>query len=115
MARLYSDENFPLPVVEELRRLGHDVLTIVEDGQANCQFPDEAVLQQAAAQNRAVLTLNRKHFWRLHELAREHAGIILCTSDKDFIGQAHRINQLLQTEDSLTGRLVRVKRPATDS
>lgn len=26
MARLYADENFPLPVVEELRRLGHDVL-----------------------------------------------------------------------------------------
>jgi hypothetical protein len=24
MARLYSNENFPLPVVEELRRLGHD-------------------------------------------------------------------------------------------
>jgi hypothetical protein len=27
MARLYSNENFPLPVVEELRRLGHEVLT----------------------------------------------------------------------------------------
>jgi uncharacterized protein DUF5615 len=34
MARLYADENFPLPVVEELRRLGHDVLTIYETGQA---------------------------------------------------------------------------------
>jgi len=28
MARLYADENFPLPVVEELRQLGHDVLTM---------------------------------------------------------------------------------------
>ena len=27
MARLYANENFPLPVVNELRRLGHDVLT----------------------------------------------------------------------------------------
>jgi hypothetical protein len=35
MARFYSDENFPLPVVEELRKLGHDVLTIHEAGQAN--------------------------------------------------------------------------------
>jgi len=34
MARLYSNENFPLPVVEELRRLGHDVLTIQETGKA---------------------------------------------------------------------------------
>lgn len=32
MARLYSNENFPLQVVEELRRLGHDVLTIQETG-----------------------------------------------------------------------------------
>jgi hypothetical protein len=24
MARLYSNENFPLPVVEKLRALGHD-------------------------------------------------------------------------------------------
>ena len=32
MARLYADENFPLPVVEELRQLGHDVLTIQESG-----------------------------------------------------------------------------------
>ncbi len=30
MAALYSSENFPLPVVEELPQLGHDVLTIQE-------------------------------------------------------------------------------------
>jgi uncharacterized protein DUF5615 len=29
---LYADENFPLRVVEELRRLGHDVITTFEDG-----------------------------------------------------------------------------------
>ena len=28
MARLYANGNFPLPVVEELRRVGHDVLTV---------------------------------------------------------------------------------------
>jgi hypothetical protein len=32
MARLYSNENFPLPVVEKLRALGHDVLTVQEAG-----------------------------------------------------------------------------------
>jgi hypothetical protein len=31
---LYADENFPLRVVEELRRLGIDVLTAFEDGKA---------------------------------------------------------------------------------
>lgn len=43
MARLYADENFPLPVVEVLRTLGHDVLTIYEDGKGNQGYPDEAV------------------------------------------------------------------------
>jgi hypothetical protein len=35
MARLYSNENFPLPVVEKLRELGHDVLTIQETGMSD--------------------------------------------------------------------------------
>ncbi|HWX42816.1 MAG TPA: DUF5615 family PIN-like protein [Blastocatellia bacterium] len=41
---LYADENFPLRVVLELRRLGHDVLTAFEDGRANQAVPDEDVL-----------------------------------------------------------------------
>ena len=35
MSRLLADENFPLPVVEELRRLGHDVLTVQEGVRGN--------------------------------------------------------------------------------
>ena len=31
---LYADENFPLRVIEELRRLGHDVLTAFEIAEA---------------------------------------------------------------------------------
>ena len=34
MVRLYTNENFPKPVVDELRRLNHDVLTIQETGKA---------------------------------------------------------------------------------
>ena len=43
MARLYADEDFPLPVVEELRRLGHDVLTVQEAGRANQGIDDATV------------------------------------------------------------------------
>ena len=35
MARLYSNENFPLDMVIALRQLGHDALTSKEAGQAN--------------------------------------------------------------------------------
>ena len=111
MARLYSNENFPLPVVEELRRLGYDVLTIQEVGQANQEFPDEEVLASASTDNRAVLTINRKHFIRLHNLSSDHQGIILCTADLDFIGQAHRIHEAIQLYDSLAGQLIRINRP----
>ena len=62
MARLYANENFPLPVVLELRRLGHDVLTTQEAGKSNQAISDEDVLTFACAETRAVLTLNRKHF-----------------------------------------------------
>ena len=44
MASLYSNENFPLPVVEKLRALGHDVLTIQEAGKADQALPDKEIL-----------------------------------------------------------------------
>ncbi len=59
MARLYANENFPLPVVTELRRLGHEVLTIVDTGQAGQAVPDEQVLAFAIVEGRAVPTLIR--------------------------------------------------------
>jgi len=56
---LYADENFPLRVVEELRRLGQDVLTAFEDGKANQSVTDQELLARATELGRAVLTLNR--------------------------------------------------------
>src|SRR5689334_535042 len=83
MADLYSNENFPLPVVMALRELGHDVLTSFESGQANQAIPDEAVLAFASAQDRILLTFNRKHFIVLHNKNAQHSGIIVCTFDPD--------------------------------
>lgn len=68
MARLYSDENLPLPVVKFLRALGHDVLTAREAGNANSQISDEDVLAFAIANGRSVITRNRRHFIRLRRL-----------------------------------------------
>jgi len=67
LARLYADENFPYPTVEALRRLGHDVLTAGEAGQAGLGIADEEVLSSAHMDGRAVLTHNRKHFRNLHK------------------------------------------------
>lgn len=113
MARYYSNENFPLPAVEELRRLGHDVLTIQETGRAGSAMPDEEVLAFAIAQNRVLLTLNRKHFIRLHQTTPQHAGIIVCTFDPDFAALARRIHEALVNQPDMNGQLLRVNRPST--
>lgn len=90
--RFYADENFPFPVVVELRKIGHDVLTVFEDGRANKSVDDEAVLARASKLNRSLLTINRIDFKRLHNTEIAHAGLVLCTFDLDFIGQAERID-----------------------
>jgi predicted nuclease of predicted toxin-antitoxin system len=85
---LYADENFPLRVVEELRRLDHDVLTALEDGKANQAITDADLLVRATELNRTLVTLNRQDFKRLHLQFSSHAGIIICTEDPDRLGQA---------------------------
>ncbi len=113
MARFYADENFPLPVVEELRRLGHDVLTMLEDSKANQSISDEEVLALAVASNRVLLTINRKHFIALHRRSADHSGIVVCKFDPNFAGQAARIQAAVEAVTELAGQLIRVNRPAT--
>ena len=111
MARLYTSENFPLPVVVGLRRFGHDVLTSAEAGNAGRAVPDEEVLAFAAADRRILLTLNRRHFVRLRQMTPDHSGLLVCTFDPDFAGQAERINHLLVSRGDWAGRLLRINRP----
>ncbi len=113
MARLYSDENFPIPAVEELRRLGHDVLTVQETGQANLSLSDDAILAFARAEGRILLTNNRQHFIRLHREQYDHCGIIVCTVDPDFVGLAQRIHEALEAQPQGARPLIRVNRPAS--
>jgi predicted nuclease of predicted toxin-antitoxin system len=110
--RFYADENFPLDVVAELRNLGHDCLTAFEDERANQKIPDEKVLERAAELERAVLTINRIDFRRLHNENSEHAGIVICTFDADFAGQAQRIDEACKDFPEIKGQLVRVFRPS---
>jgi Domain of unknown function (DUF5615) len=112
VARLYADENFPFPVVIALRVLGHEVKTSLEAGHANKAMTDEQVLVAATTDNRAILTINRKHFIRLHNAGSSHEGIIACTFDPDFTAQAKRIHTAISLEPILKGKMLRVNRPA---
>jgi predicted nuclease of predicted toxin-antitoxin system len=93
MAYFYADEQFPKKATIDLRLLGHDVLTIQEAGNGNQKIPDEDVLAFAIAQNRAVLTLNRCDFIRLHKQSSDHAGIIICSENTNFERLAEKIHQ----------------------
>ncbi|QOV88176.1 DUF5615 family PIN-like protein [Humisphaera borealis] len=111
MARFYSNENFPYPVVLELRRLGHDVLTSMEAGQANQGIPDDQVVAFATRSDRAVLTLNRRHFHREHARSMDHAGIVTCTTDADYLQMARRVHDAVNRIPNLHGQLVKITRP----
>src|SRR6059058_423599 len=111
MARLYADENFDHPVVEQLRLLGYDVLTAQDAGRAQQRIPDPAVLAYAISLGRAVLTYNRRHFIRLHSQVTPHCGIIVCTKDDDSVALAGRIHQAIQSAGNLDNQLLRITRP----
>ncbi len=115
MARLFADENFPFPVVEELRRFGHDVLILQEAGFAGQSVPDKTVLEYASGEERAILTINRKHFIHLHGSSSLHSGILVCSFDPLFADQAQRIHPAIEPyKENLHGRLLRINRPQAD-
>ena len=88
--------------------MGHDVLTSHDAGQSKRKIPDEDVLRYSHSERRALLTLNRKHFVRLHETSPAHSGIVVCTVDPDYRVQATRIHAAIQGLESLEGILIRV-------
>ncbi|MBM4070302.1 MAG: hypothetical protein FJ271_15305 [Planctomycetes bacterium] len=112
MARLYADEDFHHRVVDELRNLGHDVLTAEDAGQAHQQISDEKVLAHAITAGRIVITHNRRDFIRLHKKSANHLGIIVCTRDPDVMALAERVHAAIVKTPDLDGKLVRINLPS---
>ena len=112
MAKLYADGGFPRQVSRLLQDLEHDVLTVQDAEQANQCIPDEDVLAFATQRNRAVLTINRADFIRLHRQNSDHAGIIVCTEDIDRQRLANRVHGAILEAEPLAKKLIRVNRPS---
>jgi predicted nuclease of predicted toxin-antitoxin system len=109
MALLYADEGFPRQVSNLLRELDHDVLTVQE---ANQRIPDDEVLAYATRLGRAVLTVNRADFIKLHKQSSNHSGIIVCTENLNRKQLADRIHDAISSESTLAGKLIRINRPS---
>jgi len=96
----------------ELRLLGYDVLTSYDAGNANSAAPDPDVFAFARSERRILLSYGRRHFLQLHQRrTQDHSGIVICSYDPDFAGQALRISKAIAALSDLTNQLIRVNRP----
>jgi predicted nuclease of predicted toxin-antitoxin system len=97
---LYIDADITYKLAKALRERGFDAISAYEVGNAN--IPDEAHLEFAAANKRAILTCNAKDFAPLFdkwwEVGKEHYGIIV-SEQLEFGEMLRRILKLL---DSVT-------------
>jgi hypothetical protein len=112
LAQFYADENFRKPVVEALRRLGHDVLTAQDAGRAGLGIDDDSVLAEAAAAGRILLTQDRRDFIRRHNAGLPHQGIVVCTYDPDPEALVRRIDAAIAAVEGPGRWLLRVYRSA---
>ncbi|MHC5935022.1 DUF5615 family PIN-like protein [Nostoc sp.] len=72
------------------------------------------MLDFAILENRAVLTINRRDFFKLHNIKPDHTGIIACKDDLDWNRLAINIDAVISTESTLMGKVIRVNRfPST--
>lgn len=108
MFRFYANENLSSMLVNELRRLGHDVLTSYDAGNANQRIPDDRVLAEATLADRCVITFNRDDFLKLHRSGFQHSGIVVCKDDRNRLGQALALHEYLITQQTLQNRFIRV-------
>lgn len=109
--RLLLDEQLAPAIAEQLRRRGHDVITVADAGLAG--LDDVHVLAAGARDRRAVVTNNVKDFRVLHAahltMSAAHSGIILVPSGRYSLAR-QRLGPLVTALDDLLTRL-----PAEDA
>ena len=72
-----------------------------EAGRANKKIGDPEVLEFATQEQRILLTINRKDFFRLHRYGNlSHAGIVACTQDSNPIALAQNIHDAVRNLES---------------
>ena len=96
--RLYFDEDSSRhALARSLRARGTEVITAVEAGTLG--KTDNEQLEWSAANDRALYSFNRGHFYALHTAwlkeGRSHAGIILSKQDVSIGEQMRRLLRLL--------------------
>jgi predicted nuclease of predicted toxin-antitoxin system len=113
--RLWLDEMIPAEVARKLRDLGHDAQAVQENRWA-WGLDDEAQLEAAVRQGRAIVTFNLRDFVPIAQQwaagGRRHMGIILIhprtVQADDIDGLVRRLAALLEAhpvQDALADRV----------
>jgi hypothetical protein len=109
--RLFADACFPIPIVHALRRLGYHVETVQRlEGTSRPDDPlqDESVLEAAIRFHGAILTLDNDYRQIHYKIHQTHKGIIICSETFDFEKRAKEIDDRIQMEKPLIGKLIYV-------
>ena len=81
--KLLVDEMYTPVIAEQLRALGHDALAVTELSELKA-LSDQALLEWATANSRAVFTENASDFLALHaaclQTGERHKGIVLASN-----------------------------------
>jgi len=72
--KFLADENLYVPIVTGLRERGHDVFSIIEQGEIG--IGDEEIFQMAVKENRVIVTMD-KHFSNMLRFPSDLCGGII--------------------------------------
>ncbi len=72
--KFVADEGVDRQIVDELRRKGHDVVYILEEGRGT---PDDIILAIANQENRILITRDKDFGELVYHLRKVHSGIVL--------------------------------------
>src|SRR4051812_39992850 len=110
MAQILADEDVPARLSAELRLLGHAVTMVrqIDSSKSGSGISDRGVLTYAMERSWIVLTLNERHFRRLHKDIGWHSGIVIVKPENDgkrLTRLAKCIDVKLKSADDVRGRL----------
>ena len=93
--RLFADTNIVAAAVRALRSAGHDVIYSAE---RSTDPGDEALLAEAAATGRVLLTKDHDFGALVHRDGRAHAGVLLLDDLGDAAEEARLITATLERD-----------------
>ena len=105
--KLLLDENIGILVAEDLRKDGHDIVSIITDSPG---ISDNKVLDKALKEKRITVTLDKDFGRLIFQYSQKHAGVILLRLANESRQNISRMLKVVleQYQTELAGKFVTV-------